>query len=237
MANPGRPVEGVVRDAKTRRPMAGVSVQSWRFAGSDFVDTRQLKTVSDENGRFRIVGMPKGKGNAVIAVPSDDQPYFMREASIGDPPGIGPVSVEIELHRGIMITGKITDKSTGKPVAGARLHYLPFLENTFVQALPEFDKDGETSTVSRCDTRPAPTEPTSSLACQAGRSSASRALARRRTGPAWEPRRSKGWTRMATIRPGIIRSGPAGRGRTHSWRSTRQRGRRPSTWTPSWIRA
>ena len=41
-----------------------------------------------------------------------------------------------------MITGKITDKSTGKPVAGGRLHYLPFLENTFVQALPEFDKDG-----------------------------------------------------------------------------------------------
>ena len=43
---------------------------------------------------------------------------------------------------GVMITGTITDKATGKPVAGARLHYLPFLENTFVQALPEFDKDG-----------------------------------------------------------------------------------------------
>ncbi len=140
-ANPGRPVEGVVLDAKTRRPMAGVSVESWRFAGSDFVDTRQLKTVSDENGRFRLVGMPKGKGNVVIAIPSDDQPYFMREAPVGDPPGIGPVPVEIELHRGIMITGKITDKSTGKPVAGARLHYLPFLENAFVQAFPEFDKD------------------------------------------------------------------------------------------------
>ena len=141
-ANPGRPVEGVVRDAKTGRPMAGVSVQSWRFAGSDFVDTRQLKTASDENGRFRLVGMPKGKGNVVIAVPGDDQPYFMREAPVGDPPGIGPVPVEIELHRGVMITGKITDKSTGKPVAEARLHYLPFLENTFVQALPEFDKHG-----------------------------------------------------------------------------------------------
>ena len=86
--------------------------------------------------------MPKGKGNVVIAIPNDDQPYFMREASVGDPPGMGPVPVEIELHRGVMITGKITDKATGKPVAGARLHYLPFLENTFVQALPEFDKDG-----------------------------------------------------------------------------------------------
>ncbi len=78
----------------------------------------------------------------MIAVPGDDQPYFMREAGVGDPPGIAPVSVEIELHRGIMITGKITDKATGKPVAEARLHYLPFLENKYVQALPEFDSNG-----------------------------------------------------------------------------------------------
>jgi beta-lactamase regulating signal transducer with metallopeptidase domain/protocatechuate 3,4-dioxygenase beta subunit len=141
-ASPGRPVEGVVRDAKTKGPMAGVSVESWRFAGSDFVDTRQLKSVTDEQGRFRIVGLPKGKGNVVIAVPNDDQPYFMRETSVGDPPGIEPVSVEIELHRGVMITGKVTNKATGKPVAEARLHYLPFLENKYVQALPEFGKGG-----------------------------------------------------------------------------------------------
>ena len=50
--------------------------------------------------------------------------------------------VEIELHRGIMITGKITDKVTGKPVADVRLNYLPFLENAHVQALPEFDGNG-----------------------------------------------------------------------------------------------
>ncbi len=141
-AKPGRPVEGMVRDATTKQPIAGISVQSWRFAGSDFVSTRELKAVSDLNGRFRIVGMPKGAGNIVIAVAGDDQPYFMREVSVGDPPGIDPVAVEIELHRGVMITGKITDKSSGKPVAGARLHYMPFLENTFVQGLPEFDKDG-----------------------------------------------------------------------------------------------
>jgi beta-lactamase regulating signal transducer with metallopeptidase domain len=141
-ARPGRPVEGVVRDARTKQPMAGVSVESWRFAGSDFVSIQQLKSVTDAHGRFRLVGMPKGRGNVVIAVPGDDQPYFMREAGVDDPPGIAPVSVEIELHRGIMITGKITDKVTGKPVDEARLHYLPFLENKFVQALPEFDKDG-----------------------------------------------------------------------------------------------
>jgi 5-hydroxyisourate hydrolase-like protein (transthyretin family) len=139
---PSRLIEGLVRDARTKQPMAGVTVTSWRFSGSDFVSIQDLKSVTDAQGRFRIAGMPKGRGNVVIAVPGDDQPYFMREVKIDDPPGIAQVSVEIELHRGMMITGKITDKATGKPVAECRLHYLPFLDNKYVQALPEFDKDG-----------------------------------------------------------------------------------------------
>lgn len=141
-ARPGRTIEGVVRDAKTRAPLPGVSVESWRFSGSDFVDTRSLKTVTDADGRFRLVGMPKGKGNQLIAVPNDDQPYFMHEASVGDPPGIGPIPLDIDLNRGIWIVGKVTDKITGKPAAEVRLHYFPFLDNNHVQALPEFPKGG-----------------------------------------------------------------------------------------------
>ena len=85
-ARPGRPIEGVVRDARTKQPLAGVGVESWHFAGSDFVSIRPLKTVTDQSGRFRLVGMPKGSGNGVIAIPNDDQPYFMREAAVDDPP-------------------------------------------------------------------------------------------------------------------------------------------------------
>ena len=66
----------------------------------------------------------------------------MQEFAMPDPPGIGAVPVEIGLHKGIWIEGKITDKETGAPVAGAWLHYFPFLENTFAQATPEFHSDG-----------------------------------------------------------------------------------------------
>jgi len=141
-ARPGRPVEGVVIDAKTRQPMAGVEVQSSRFAGSNFVGIDTFKVTTDANGRFRIVGLPKGKGNILLAVPNDDQPYFQHDAEVGDPPGIGPVSLEIPLNRGIWITGKVTDKATGMPARNARLHYLPFLENKYVQTLPEFGRGG-----------------------------------------------------------------------------------------------
>ena len=71
-------------------------------------------------------------------MPNDDQPYFMQDVAVPDPPGIGAIPVEINLHKGIWIEGKLTDKETGAPVAGAWLHYLPFLDNKFVQATPEF---------------------------------------------------------------------------------------------------
>jgi hypothetical protein len=46
------------------------------------------------------------------------------------------------MHQGNWIEGKVTDKATGQPISGARVHYLPFLENSFAQALPEFRKNG-----------------------------------------------------------------------------------------------
>ena len=64
-----------------------------------------------------------------------------------DPPGLGAIPVEVGLHKGIWIEGKLTDKETGTPVAGAWLHYLPFLENKFAQATPEFHGGGYTAGV------------------------------------------------------------------------------------------
>ena len=141
-AAPGRPVEGVVRDAKTKQPLAGVDLVSDHFAGAVMHGITDLKTTTDEQGRFRLTGLPKGSGNALSALPNDEQPYFVQPVPVPDPPGMAPVQVEITLHKGIWIEGRVTEKETGQPVPGAWLHYLPFLENAFAQATPEFDRDG-----------------------------------------------------------------------------------------------
>ncbi|MFV2067258.1 MAG: hypothetical protein ACC645_09785 [Pirellulales bacterium] len=86
--------------------------------------------------------MPKGDGNRLLVLPNDDQPYLMRRVDVPNPAGLGPVTVDIDIHRGIWITGRITDKVTGEPVGGARVYYLPFRSNKFAQALPEFDDNG-----------------------------------------------------------------------------------------------
>ena len=146
-AAPGRLIEGVVKDSKSGQGLADAEVRSYRFSGSDFVGTMTLKTKTDAQGRFRLAGMPKGKGNVIIIVPNDEQPYFMQEVDIPDPPGAETVPIELALQRGAWIEGKLTEKATGKPVAKAWLHYLPFLENKFAQRHPVFDRDGNTDGV------------------------------------------------------------------------------------------
>ena len=94
-ASPGRPVEGIVRDAKTKQPLANVEIRSDHFAGTNWVGTQDLRTTTDAQGRFQLVGLPKGQGNGLIIVPNDDQPYFMQEVAVPDPPGVAPVSLEI----------------------------------------------------------------------------------------------------------------------------------------------
>ena len=115
-AAPGRPIEGVVKDAKTGQPLADAEIRSYHFRRDELVGDDELRTKTDAQGRFRLSGMPKGKGNVLIVVPNDEQPYFMQEIKVPDPPGADAVSVELALQRGIWIEGKVTDKATGKAV-------------------------------------------------------------------------------------------------------------------------
>lgn len=139
VATPSRPIEGLIRDARTGAPLAGVEIRSSLFRGAQIYGVEDLKATSDAEGRFRLDGMPQGDGNVLLVVPGDDLPYFMREVKVPGPPEVGPVTFHIDLHRGLWIEGTVTSKSTGKPIEGARLHYLPFRDNPFAGALPEFD--------------------------------------------------------------------------------------------------
>ena len=82
-----------------------------------------------------------------MVVPNDDQPYFMRETDVPNPVELGPVEIRIELHPGIWITGRVTDKVTGEPVGGVQMYQFPLLSNEFARAIPEFhavrDADGD----------------------------------------------------------------------------------------------
>ena len=86
-----------MKDAKTGQGLANTEIRSDRFAGTNYIGIMTLRTKTDGQGRFRLAGMPKGKGNQIIIVPNDEQPYFMQEVKVPDPPGAGPVEVSSSL--------------------------------------------------------------------------------------------------------------------------------------------
>jgi RNA polymerase sigma factor (sigma-70 family) len=137
VAAPSKPIVGVVRDRDTGKPIPGAVVQSVALAGS-FSDERTIfRAVSDESGRYRLTGMPRGKGSVLEAAPPDDQPYLLSRLDVGNSPGLEPVTVDFALKRGVWISGKVTDKVTGKPVP-CTFQYFALDDNTSLKEAPGF---------------------------------------------------------------------------------------------------
>ena len=124
-AAPGRVVEGIVRDRDTGRPIPGAKVgSSWAMD----------ETTSDGQGRFRLKGMPKAPDNFLKAV-ADDPLYVKVAKPVGDPQGLGPVEADVELKRGVWVTGRVIKRSSGRP-AKAIVHYLAFRDNPHLKDYP-----------------------------------------------------------------------------------------------------
>ena len=138
VVEPGRPIEGIVRDADTKTPIAGAIVTAMQLAGSRLSIEGLLSTVSDAQGHYRLVGLPKGDGHKLSVYPPLDQPYFITERlNVAAGPGLGPVRFDIALHKGIWIAGRVTDAETGRPVQAA-IHYYPYLANKHAEGFPNF---------------------------------------------------------------------------------------------------
>jgi hypothetical protein len=146
LAAPSRPVVGIVRDKDTGKPLAGAIVKGDTRAGhgrSGFI-----QTTTDKEGRYRLDGLPKADGNQILVrtndyVPpienekSNQQPYLSVRKRAGNPLGLGPVTVDFDLKRGVWVQGRITDKATGKPL-GAGVEYYCFNDNPNAKEIQSF---------------------------------------------------------------------------------------------------
>jgi RNA polymerase sigma factor (sigma-70 family) len=131
VAEPTKPIVGVVRDKDTQKPLVGVTIQGYNM---DIV-----RTTTDIQGRYRLVGMPKGEGNRIVVVPPRDLPYVAVHTEVHDSPGLSPVTVDFQLQRGVWIEGKITDKVTGKPLPGNVEYWANFSANPNLRDYEGFD--------------------------------------------------------------------------------------------------
>ncbi len=160
-AAPTRPVEGVVREQETGLPIAGARIDSTKLADSNVWNDTSVQATSDAQGRYRLVGLPLGTGNVIVAGgslsevftqnshlplgtgnvivagPPPRQAYLPVQIEVPNPPGLGTVKLDIELARGVTIRGRITDLRTGKPVAG-RIEYHAAADNPNLVKVPGF---------------------------------------------------------------------------------------------------
>jgi RNA polymerase sigma factor (sigma-70 family) len=134
-AAPAVPIVGTVRDKDTGKPLAGIIIQ----AGS-------LRTATDKEGRYRLSGLPKSPGLIVRAFSGPGQSYVRLGKRIEPSVGLGPVRLDFELKRGVVIRGRVTDKATGQPVR-AEVEYFLFSDNTaYVEGAGDTREGGPIST-------------------------------------------------------------------------------------------
>jgi RNA polymerase sigma factor (sigma-70 family) len=135
VAPPSKPVVGVVRDKDTGKPIAGAVVKPYMLAGDSWETRLAFRAVTGKDGRYRITGMPRGKDGSLYVWPPDDQPYLAMIREAVETPGLEPVTVDFALKRGVWIDVRLTDKVTGKPVAGS-IAYNVFLDNPHLKEFP-----------------------------------------------------------------------------------------------------
>ena len=122
---PGRLIEGVIRDAETGRPVAGASIRSWESGSS----------LSDVQGRFLLTGLPLNTEHR-IEVEVEGTSYIKAVKVMGNPKGLEPITVVINLRRGLTLDGKVTNRATGRPVR-AVVQYYPFRDNPHLEKYPD----------------------------------------------------------------------------------------------------
>jgi RNA polymerase sigma factor (sigma-70 family) len=125
---PGKPITGVVRNRDTRAPLGGIAVRN--LIGTD------AHTTTDPEGRYRLDGLPKLSEFRLIAgARGSDQPYITTERSVPDSPGFEPLTVDIAMVRGVVVTGRLIDRANGRPVQ-AWVAYTALRDNPHWARLP-----------------------------------------------------------------------------------------------------
>ncbi len=127
----GRAVEGTITDAVTKKPVAGVSVMVHSGFGNGVMGR------TDKDGRYRLEGLPQQKSYSVFATPTEGTAYLRRHTTTGAEPGTKPIRLDMEMYKGVMVSGQVIDKQTGRGVM-AGIRFAPLPDNKFF-AKPGFD--------------------------------------------------------------------------------------------------
>jgi RNA polymerase sigma factor (sigma-70 family) len=121
---PNRRIEGAVREAGSDKTVAGYTIHIGVGYGFG------IDAVSDKEGRYKLASVPKVKQYLLNAEPPGGSSWLRAGARIDDTEGVQPLTVDFTVARGVLLSGHVIDKTTGKGVSGS-VRFVPLPGNTF----------------------------------------------------------------------------------------------------------
>jgi hypothetical protein len=119
-----RTIRGTVRDQATRKPIAGVTVT---------IQHRNATVHTGPDGRFEILDYSQQVGYGLVAQPEAGQGYFTGQCCVREQADAAELTQDLFLVRGIVLSGRVTNHSTGKPPKTAMVEYYPLWSNQHSQ--------------------------------------------------------------------------------------------------------
>jgi RNA polymerase sigma factor (sigma-70 family) len=133
VATPTKTVEGVVTDARSGKPIVGASISAMAGYGSS------VQATTDNDGRYKLTGVSKQKIYYIHAMPpKSPDTYLSRSLQLPDNEGFQPIKADFELNHGVILAGRLIDKSTGKGVVGS-VRFAPLPDNAYFRKKTGYD--------------------------------------------------------------------------------------------------
>jgi RNA polymerase sigma factor (sigma-70 family) len=139
---PTKPIEGVVRDKDSGQPIAGLMLHAGVFDARSVVPAQGIEATTDNQGRYRLTGLPKAPAYRLFVEQGEGKPYAAATfRAPADSPAFEPVTFDITLKRGVLIRGRVTDKATGQPAPGY-INSFAFRNNPSIKEFPGYAPNG-----------------------------------------------------------------------------------------------
>lgn len=120
---PAHWLEGTVTFEDTGKPAPGASLTIQVLNREYDMRPEWYSAVTDSAGRYRL-NTVQGKLYTIYTYPPSGVPYLFLSSKHTATDGVKQ-EINLALHRGIMVEGKVTESPSGRPVAGAKVEYRP----------------------------------------------------------------------------------------------------------------
>ena len=112
--DPARTISGVVRDAGTGAPIAGIHVKTADQFGAG-------SAITDRQGRYRILRAEDDDTIAVFTWPEPER-YSTVVRRLTGAKGLGEIVADLDIPRGVVISGRVLEMGTNRPLVSGPRH-------------------------------------------------------------------------------------------------------------------